>query len=519
MELNAYDLGRNVGWSLFTSSFSILTYSIYSFFARNKKTHFRSIKLTSIWRRHLAFFVDLIILSFIIFSPLTSIEIANPYYEGISKSLLAITIICLYFAILESTFQGTIGKSIFGIKVINYDGNPISFTQASIRSISYFIYFIPFLAVSIYGVHQGFHNHFAKTKVVDNDFIKHKLHTKKKVFNFFINIDNFMHTRRKIYHIFNIASFVIPIVYIITFSLQSKIMRKITSFSIFHKFYEKKYHRYLSFKLNYKKSKNWFLSRNIFLTVLFFLLSFFLIFIGINFIFIMDSKYSYFSILFFYTGYSSYKLSKVYFLADAKTLTKKDTRKPIILLHSFQDNNLSIFSHPMLFGIRKDIRLEEAISPVLNRVGPFVSIGNPTHWIPRLGTAKTFEQDEEWQSRVLEWMEKSRYLVFMINDSLGLEWELNKAIEYDYISKIMIIFPDSETVNYQERIDFTERVFKENNIIISIPYNLKVLFFDNNKKSISIVSNDFYQEDYEEAINLFIYYKEGNRDMKLYPYL
>lgn len=82
----------------------------------------------------------------------------------------------------------------------------------------------------------------------------------------------------------------------------------------------------------------------------------------------------------------------------------------------------------------------------------------------------------------------------------------------------MIIFPDSETINYQERIDFVEKVFRENNIIISIPYNLKLLFFNSNKKSISITSSNFHQEEYEEAISLFIYYKETNIDMTLYPY-
>jgi len=115
-------------------------------------------------------------------------------------------------------------------------------------------------------------------------------------------------------------------------------------------------------------------------------------------------------------------------------------------------------------------------------------------------------------------MERSRYLVFMINNSLGLEWELKQVIEKNYIYKTMIIFPDSETLNYQNRIDFVERIFRESNIIISIPYNLKLLFFNKNQKSISIISSNFYQEEYEEAISLFIYYKETNRDMNLYTY-
>ena len=521
MEFNAYILGKAVGWSIGTSSFSILFYSLSNFFLKNKKTHFRTIELASIWRRYFALFIDFFILTFIVFPSLSFIKKFDFENENIILNLVAITVIWLYFTIFDSSkLQGSIGKKIFLIKIINYDGNRINFKQASIRSISYFIYFIPLLIVSIYGVNQGFHNHFAKTKTVNNTF-KKKVFTsrKKQSFSFSVNIDNLIDRRLKIYKNINRLAFIIPVFYIFTFLLQSKIMRKITSYKTFHKYFDKKYHKYLSSSLNFEKdkNKNWFLSRSLFLSALFFLVSIILFLIGVLFLF--QSNYLYFSIIFFSIGYTFYRLAKVYFLADAKILTKQDTRKPILFLHSFEDNTLSIFSYPMLFGIRRDIRLEEAISPILNKIGPFVSIGNPAHWIPRLGTAKTFEKDKDWQSRILEWMEKSRYLIFMINDSFGLEWELNKAIEYNYISKIIIVFPDSETVNYQKRIDFTERVFKENNIIISIPYNLKVLFFDNNKKSISIVSNNFHQEDYEEAINLFIYYKEGNRDMKLYPYL
>jgi len=52
----------------------------------------------------------------------------------------------------------------------------------------------------------------------------------------------------------------------------------------------------------------------------------------------------------------------------------------------------------------------------------------------------------------------------------------------------MIVFPDSETKNYQERITFVEKIFKEYNIKISLPFDLKLLFFDSNNNSISIVS-------------------------------
>jgi len=470
--------------------------------------YFRSIKLAPLWKRYFAVLIDISLLLSIVY---LSSSLRNSFFSSI------IFIFCiLYFPLLDSSkLQGTLGKKLFFIKVINYNGMRISYKQAFMRFFGYFIYTIPFLIVSVYGVSQGFHNHFSETKVVNNNFSKTKIRIRRKEkLGLSININKLISTRLKIYNIINILTF-----FLIYNLLVRRLMQKAIFITIFHKLYEKKYHRYLKYKRNIQKKRKWILSKKLFLVFIFFSISLIFFFVGLRIMSIQNFIYIDISILFFALSYGLYKLAQIYFLPEAKKLIKKDSRKPIVLLHSFEDNNLSILTYPMLFGIRGNIRLEEAISPILNEVGPFISIGNPQNWIPKLGTAKAFEKDESWQSRVLDWMKEAQYLVFMINDSIGLEWELRKAIEYNYISKIMIVFPDSETKNYQERILFVEKFFKEYDMKISLPFNLKLLFFDSNNNSISIISNQCYQEEYEEAINLFLYYKDNSRDFKLFPYL
>lgn len=68
----------------------------------------------------------------------------------------------LYYALSEYFFGGTLGKLIFGYRVINVYANKISIGQALLRTI---IRFIPFEALSCIGL-RGWHDKWSKTFVV-----------------------------------------------------------------------------------------------------------------------------------------------------------------------------------------------------------------------------------------------------------------------------------------------------------------------------------------------------------------
>ena len=116
------------------------------------------------WRRVVAYLVDGIILS-IVFGILSAGM--SDYYA----SLLSFVGGWVYFAYLESSqYQGTLGKMLLGAKVVDYEGNRISFGKATLRHfskiISAIILLIGFIMVAFTQKKQGLHDIIAGTLVI-----------------------------------------------------------------------------------------------------------------------------------------------------------------------------------------------------------------------------------------------------------------------------------------------------------------------------------------------------------------
>lgn len=135
------------------------------------------------WWRFLALVIDTIILRFVSFiiTFLSIVDLSTNTYnwssDGFSiakvSAAFSFSIIFqwLYYALFESSaYQGTIGKKILGIKVIDMNGNRISFVKASVR------YFSKLLSALIIGIgflmagftvrKQALHDFIADTLVV-----------------------------------------------------------------------------------------------------------------------------------------------------------------------------------------------------------------------------------------------------------------------------------------------------------------------------------------------------------------
>ena len=125
------------------------------------------------WRRFVASVVDSILLT-------TAFNILMWFVfpEGLKENqifLFIITVIptWLYYALLESSAkQGTLGKVILGMKVVDYNNQRISFARATGRYfskiISAIILMIGFIMVAFTSRKQGLHDMIAGTLVVKN---------------------------------------------------------------------------------------------------------------------------------------------------------------------------------------------------------------------------------------------------------------------------------------------------------------------------------------------------------------
>src|SRR5215470_12284751 len=100
---------------------------------------------------------------------------------------------------------------------------------------------------------------------------------------------------------------------------------------------------------------------------------------------------------------------------NAEAAQRDDPRPPILLLRSFQDDHIKVKVRVILAGlpVYQRLRFEEALGLRLNDFGPFLGIGEPGEGLPRLGAARAYLADDQWQAAVLNWIKEARLIVML----------------------------------------------------------------------------------------------------------
>jgi len=113
----------------------------------------KEVVAVSLWKRVFAYFIDVVLLSFLVLSPLTEpltldLQSSEGFFQGFasystsysSEYLLFAFVfaffILVYFSVLECWFGQTVGKIILGIEVEGTKKKPVSLLQAIIRNIT-----------------------------------------------------------------------------------------------------------------------------------------------------------------------------------------------------------------------------------------------------------------------------------------------------------------------------------------------------------------------------------------------
>jgi len=138
------------------------------------------------WRRFVAYMVDVLVFTVVIVlliligleSLLGGGAFSDPSGEPSSAALAGFAVVYLsliagvwlYFALMESSsFQGTLGKMAIGVKVVDYNGQRISFGRATGRYFSRIlssIFLIGYIMAGFSSKKQALHDLIAKTYVV-----------------------------------------------------------------------------------------------------------------------------------------------------------------------------------------------------------------------------------------------------------------------------------------------------------------------------------------------------------------
>ena len=123
------------------------------------------------WRRFVAILIDSVILTFVSFALhfASTRQSAGP--STFSLFMVRVAVVWLYYALFESSDKrATPGKMAMGLVVLDYAGQRLSFTRASVRyfskMISGVLLGIGFFMVAFTERRQALHDMIAKTLVV-----------------------------------------------------------------------------------------------------------------------------------------------------------------------------------------------------------------------------------------------------------------------------------------------------------------------------------------------------------------
>lgn len=133
------------------------------------------IKGAQFHKRALAHVVDIILITLIVTMPL-ELYYSSSDANGVNKALIEILsqVMLLVITIwMWLKYQGTPGKKLLNIKVVDYEGNQLGWLQATGRYFAYFLSIIPlgigFLWSLIDSNRRCFHDIVSKSIVVDDD--------------------------------------------------------------------------------------------------------------------------------------------------------------------------------------------------------------------------------------------------------------------------------------------------------------------------------------------------------------
>lgn len=126
--------------------------------------------------------------------------------------------------------------------------------------------------------------------------------------------------------------------------------------------------------------------------------------------------------------------------AETAMATASDPRPPVVYLRSFEDDEV-LANANIVRGFIQLTTEEEQYARVLNRIGPFLAIGDPREALPDLGAARIYVGNDDWRARVEALLARARLIVLRLSATEGLLWELRTVIARNDPSKLLVLVP------------------------------------------------------------------------------
>ena len=128
-----------------------------------------------------------------------------------------------------------------------------------------------------------------------------------------------------------------------------------------------------------------------------------------------------------------------------------DPRAPVVLLRSFGDDMLKVGTGEKWTRLadwhRRGMTFERVLTRELTPFGPVIAIGKPGESLAPLGAARDYVGDDIWQDEVARRITEARLVVFVVGESEGLAWELQRVHRLGLLHRLVLVFPAVDDVS------------------------------------------------------------------------
>jgi hypothetical protein len=153
---------------------------------------------------------------------------------------------------------------------------------------------------------------------------------------------------------------------------------------------------------------------------------------------------------------------------SATSVLTRDRRRPVLLLRSFDDDELPVTVTPGIgYPLENDANtepgdpspettFERMIRRMFGPIGPVIAIGRPGEDLPPLGAARVWISHSHWKVAVDELIQESQFVVMIlgkVRGEDGLAWEVRRLFALDDPSKVVLIVPPVLEPEVQSRWD------------------------------------------------------------------
>lgn len=133
---------------------------------------------------------------------------------------------------------------------------------------------------------------------------------------------------------------------------------------------------------------------------------------------------------------------------SAEEILAKDPRAPVLLLRSFKIDTDQVLRQwgirvagAMISGHPQTKSPEQAFVAELQRIGPVVAIGQPGERLPKLGAARMYVAQDQWQAKVRELSSRAALIVLGIGETDGLFWEVERVVREADPTRVLLYEP------------------------------------------------------------------------------